>query len=94
MQANLTIGREWVLAWFAGASVTAFLAFALDKWLAARAARRIPEALLAALGAAGGWLGGLAGMLVFRHKTAKWSFKLKYALAFIPFAVEVWLALS
>jgi uncharacterized membrane protein YsdA (DUF1294 family) len=43
------------------------------------------------LGALGGWLGGLIGMMVFRHKTAKWSFKFKYALALIPFAAEVWI---
>ena len=42
------------------------------------------------LGALGGWLGGLFGMMVFRHKTAKWTFKFKYALALIPFAAEVW----
>ncbi len=42
------------------------------------------------LGALGGWLGGLFGTMVFRHKTAKWTFKFKYALALIPFAAEVW----
>ena len=42
------------------------------------------------LGALGGWPGGLLGMMVFRHKTAKWTFKFKYALAMIPFAAEVW----
>ena len=29
-------------------------------------------------------------MKLFRHKTAKLSFKLKYALAFIPFVAEIW----
>jgi uncharacterized membrane protein YsdA (DUF1294 family) len=28
-------------------------------------------------------------MIVFRHKTAKWTFKFKYALALIPFAAEI-----
>lgn len=42
------------------------------------------------LGALGGWLGGLLGMMVFRHKTAKWTFKFKYALALIPFTAEIW----
>jgi len=42
------------------------------------------------LGTLGGWPGGLLGMNVFRHKTAKLTFKLKYALALIPFATEVW----
>ena len=43
------------------------------------------------LGALGGWIGGFIGMMVFRHKTAKWTFKFKYAIALIPFAAEVWL---
>ncbi len=39
--------------------------------------------------ALGGWPGGLAGMLPFHHKTAKTSFKLKFAAAFL-----VWAGLS
>ncbi len=43
---------------------------------------------LAAIGAVGGWPGGLLAMLLFRQKTAKLTFKLKYALAFV-----VWVGL-
>jgi hypothetical protein len=43
---------------------------------------------LALLGALGGWPGGLIGMKLFRHKTAKWSFKLKYGLALL--LAELW----
>jgi uncharacterized membrane protein YsdA (DUF1294 family) len=50
----------------------------------------VPESSLVWLGALGGWPGGFLGMNVFRHKTAKLSFKLKYALGLIPFAAEVW----
>ena len=32
---------------------------------------------LVLLGALGGWVGGLIGMQVFRHKTVKWTFWLK-----------------
>lgn len=67
-----------------------FLAFGFDKWRASRSGSRVPELSLVMLGALGGWLGGLIGMVVFRHKTAKWTFKFKYALALIPFAAEVW----
>jgi uncharacterized membrane protein YsdA (DUF1294 family) len=38
----------------------------------------------------GGWPTGFVGMKLFRHKTAKWTFKLKYALALLPFALEGW----
>ena len=68
----------------------AFLAFGFDKWRAVRAGRRVPESTLALLGALGGWPGGLLGMKLFCHKTAKRTFQLKYALALIPFAAALW----
>ena len=76
--------------WFAMLNAATFLAFGLDKWRASQSKHRVAESTLALLGALGGWPGGLLGMNLFRHKTAKWSFKLKYALALAPFAVEVW----
>jgi uncharacterized membrane protein YsdA (DUF1294 family) len=76
--------------WFGGMSVVTFAVFGLDKWRAGRGVRRVPELTLVLLGAMGGWVGGWIGMNMFRHKTAKWSFKLKYAAAVIPFAAEVW----
>ncbi len=82
-----------LLLWLGLMSVLTFLAFGWDKWLAGRAkARRIPEATLVLLGAAGGWLGGLAAMLLFRHKTAKFSFQLKYALGLLVWAGLLWVA--
>ena len=76
--------------WFAAFSTVAFLTFGFDKWRASRSSQRISEFTLVMLGALGGWPGGLLGMILFRHKTAKWTFKLKYALALIPFAAEIW----
>jgi uncharacterized membrane protein YsdA (DUF1294 family) len=38
----------------------------------------------------GGWPGGFLGMQLFRHKSAKWTFRLMYALALVPFAAEIW----
>lgn len=78
------------LIWLGVLGAAAFLAFGFDKWRAGRSGRRIPELTLALLGAFGGWPGGLLGMMIFRHKTAKWTFQLKYALALIPFATAVW----
>ena len=78
------------LVWFAAFSAVTFLTFGFDKWRASRSGSRVPELSLAMLGALGGWLGGIFGMIVFRHKTAKWTFKFKYALALIPFAAAVW----
>ncbi len=67
-----------------------FVMFGLDKWQAGRSGRRVPERILILCAALGSWLGGLVGMNLFRHKTAKPTFKLEYALAVIPFAAEVW----
>ncbi len=67
--------------------------FGLDKWRAGRSGRRVPERILILCAALGGWLGGLIGMNVFRYKTAKTTFKLKYALALVPFAAEIWACL-
>ncbi len=80
----------FALCWFAALNLAAFIAFALDKWRAGRPGRRVPEFQLVLLGALGGWPGGVLGMSLFRHKTAKWSFKLKYALGLICFVAEVW----
>jgi uncharacterized membrane protein YsdA (DUF1294 family) len=38
----------------------------------------------------GCWPAGIIGMKLFRHKTTKWTFKLKYGLALLPFAAEIW----
>jgi len=76
--------------WFAVFNAAAFITFGFDKCRASGSKRRVSEFSLVLLGALGGWPGGLLGMNVFRHKTAKLIFKLKYALALIPFAAEIW----
>ena len=48
-----------------------FLLFGYDKFQAKRGGWRISEKVLLGLSLFGGGLGGLAGMLVFRHKTRK-----------------------
>ena len=51
-----------------------FLLFGYDKFQAKRNGWRIPERVLLGLTILGGGVGGLAGMLVFRHKTRKNGF--------------------
>ncbi len=69
------------------ANVLAFLLFAWHKFGSDGPGRdRISEFNLAAVGALGGWPGGLLAMLLCMHKTAKLSFKLKYAVAFVVWA--------
>ena len=87
---RLKISDSFAAIWFAAFSAVTFLVFGFDKWRASQSGGRVPESFLVILGALGGWPGGLLGMIVFSHKTAKWTFKFKYALAFIPFAAEIW----
>ena len=83
----------YLLVWVGITSLLAFVLFGYDKFQAGRAkGSRVSEFHLALLGALGGWPGGLLGMLLFRHKTAKLSFHLKFALAFLVWGVLVYFA--
>jgi uncharacterized membrane protein YsdA (DUF1294 family) len=85
-----TLAERVALLWVAGLSVWAFVLFGFDKSRAGRAnAARISEATLAWTCALGGWPGGLLGIVVFRHKSAKASFQLKFAAAFMLWAASV-----
>ncbi len=80
-----------LLFWLGLTNVLAFVLFAWDKFRSGGPGRnRISEFNLAGIGALGGWPGGLLAMLLFRHKTAKISFQLKYALAFVVWAVLIY----
>ena len=74
------------------ANLLAFIQMGIDKRLALKQRRRIPEAQLIAPALFGGILGTILGMLAFRHKTAKRSFQFKLAAAFAIFAGGVYLA--
>lgn len=78
-----------IIGWLAVTSVWAFALFGFDKWQAGRGAgARTAESSLLLASALGGWPGGLLGMLVFRHKSAKASFQFKFAAALL-----IWVAL-
>ena len=53
-----------------------FLLMGADKSRARRGARRIPEATLLLFAILGGSVGGILGMLLFRHKTRHAAFAL------------------
>lgn len=55
-------------------NIAAWIMYGLDKWKAKSGAWRIPERTLLLIALAGGSVGALAGMLLFRHKTKKPKF--------------------
>ena len=57
-----------------------FCAMGADKRAAQRRRRRVPETTLLALAVLGGSVGGILGMLLFRHKTRKIAFYLGFPL--------------
>ncbi len=84
--------RTVAAAWLIALSAWAFLLFGFDKWRASRGGRRISESALCWVSALGGWPGGFLGLLLFRHKSAKGSFQLKFAAAFFAWAGLVYAA--
>ena len=71
-------------------NLLAFIQMAIDKHLAVKGRRRIPEAQLLAPVLFSGIIGVVAGMLAFRHKTVKRSFQIKLVLAFAFFLGLAW----
>ncbi|MBQ8357771.1 MAG: DUF1294 domain-containing protein [Clostridia bacterium] len=59
---------------FAAVSLVAFILYGVDKFKARRGLWRIPEKTLLLTSLLGGAVGGLAGMLLFHHKTRHWYF--------------------
>ena len=64
-----------LLIWLGSVSLLTFFLFGWDKLLAKRRCRRVPEAALLGAALFGGALGGLLGMLLFRHKLRKDLFR-------------------
>ena len=79
--------HQALFGWLALTNVIAFILFGCDKFRAEQTGQgRVSEFHLVLVGALGGWPGGLLGMLVFHHKSAKLSFQLKYGVAFLVWA--------
>ncbi|MDZ8120135.1 DUF1294 domain-containing protein [Pontiella agarivorans] len=81
---------QTILYILGAANLGAFIQMAIDKRLAIKERRRIPEAQLIAPTFFGGFPGILLGMLVFHHKTQKRSFQLKLLIAVIIFSAAIY----
>ncbi|WP_035415852.1 DUF1294 domain-containing protein [Ferrimonas kyonanensis] len=67
-----------LLLFWLGASLVAFLAYAIDKRRARLGQWRIPEKWLQLLASIGGWSGALLGQQYCRHKTRKLRFQIPF----------------
>lgn len=87
--------ERWLWYLVLAANVIAFAAFGIDKWCARRCWRRVSEARLLLFAFLSGWIGAWTAMAVFRHKTAKASFRWKLLLVSVlnPFWLVLWRAL-
>ena len=67
----------WPLAalYLGAVNLISFCAMGWDKGQARRRGRRVPERTLLLLDFLGGSLGGILGMLLFRHKTLHLKFR-------------------
>ena len=67
-----------LLAWLLAVTLVTFLFYGYDKAIADEEKTRVPERVLLALAFTGGTFGALAGMKIFRHKTVKRSFRIRF----------------
>ncbi len=83
------------LLWFylAAINLALFAVMGIDKSAAKNRCRRVPERTLLALAVLGGAAGGIAGMLVFHHKTRKPAFSFGFpAILVCQIAVAILIA--
>jgi len=76
----------FILAYYASVNLLLLSAMGLDKRKAIRVKYRIPEKTLFAFALFGGGIGGLSGMLLFRHKTRKAAFWLVFIVTTLAHA--------
>jgi uncharacterized membrane protein YsdA (DUF1294 family) len=77
------VGWTWyylLAAWLIAVNVVTFGFYGHDKRQARTNGGRIPEVVLHGLALMGGTLGAYAGIVFFRHKTIKPSFRLIFGL--------------
>jgi uncharacterized membrane protein YsdA (DUF1294 family)/cold shock CspA family protein len=84
-----------LLFWaFAGISSVAFIMYGLDKRAAQSEAQRIPESTLQFCALLGGWPGALLAQQVFRHKSSKRSFQVKFWFIVVLNCCAIWFLIS
>ena len=86
---------SWADVLYAGASASCFALYAIDKSAARAGRERIPESVLLSLGFVGGWPGAIVAQQLFRHKTNKRTFRIRFWLSVIAnVAIFIWATTS
>lgn len=93
----VTIALSWSLRWsglisyLVAINVVTLLLYGCDKIGARRRGRRVPENVLHAFAFIGGTVGALAAQNLFRHKTAKRSFRIVFwVLVLMQVGIVAW----
>lgn len=85
---------EILLAYFLFVNIIVFILAGYDKYQARKNKQRIPENTLFFLEAIGGTIGLLTAMFLFKHKTSKTSFIVKFTLIFLIQIILVYLKMT
>ena len=83
-----------LIIYLIGINVVTFFIYCIDKWKARRGKWRIPEDTLIWLAIAGGSIGALLGIYLFRHKTQHKKFTLGIPAIILVQAVIVYFSLK
>ena len=72
-------------------NVVVFLVYGHDKRMAVKGRVRVPESWLLGVAVLGGSFGAFLGQQMFRHKTRKLSFMVKfYLIVLLQIVVAIW----
>lgn len=72
-----------MIEYFIIINVIEFILMGLDKFFSIKKMYRIPEIVLLIIPFLGGSIGGIIGMVLFRHKTKKIKFKIIFIMSLI-----------
>lgn len=72
-----------MIEYFIIINVIEFILMGLDKFFSIKKIYRIPEIVLLVIPFLGGSIGGIIGMVLFRHKTKKIKFKILFIMSLI-----------